>query len=217
MEHSPNPIRRSRDESSFHYDLSNAVYGAFPSRASSTSPQSSRDPSPGSKGPSKKQKLVGISLTRNNARPSWLPPQPIHRSSPLQNEQCCMDFQQNVYLNFNMAANGDISEPDLWILPDFDDWEVETKQEGPASVAAAAVREVELAPLLRRAAISNLERLRTRLEGDGWDFVGGRYGDSKRTLQEAASHSINGEFDGIVLDDEFDVVVLPAVKVQLGA
>jgi hypothetical protein len=57
--------------------------------------------------------------------------------------------------------------------------------------------------LLRRAASSNRERLRARLEGDGWDFVGGKYGEEEAVLQEAIGQSQES------VDEEFDVVVLP--------
>ena len=97
-------------------------------------------------------------------------------------------------------ASDDSTESDLWILPDFDDWELEAEQAPPPK------KEAEWAPLLRRAAKSNLERLRARLEGDGWDFVGGKYDEDKKALQEAASQ---GEES---VDEEFDVVVLPVVQ-----
>ena len=113
-----------------------------------------------------------------------------------------MKIHQSTCLNLNMASD-DSTESDLWILPDFDDWEAE--QEAPV-VPASSERESDLGTLLRRAAKSNLERLRTRLEGDGWDFVGGRYGQDTKTLKESASQ------DEESVDNEFDVVVLPAVR-----
>lgn len=97
-------------------------------------------------------------------------------------------------------ASDDSAESDLWILPDFDDWELDTDQATPVK------QQSEWAPLLRRAAKSNLERLRARLEGDGWDFVGGKYDEDKKALQEAASQ---GEES---VDEEFDVVVLPVAQ-----
>lgn len=103
-------------------------------------------------------------------------------------------------MNLN-SASADTTESDLWILPDFDDWELdaETPRKEPS--------QAELGTLLRRAASSNRERLRARLEGDGWDFVGGKYGeDEKVRMQEV---DVGG-----VVDEEFDVVVLPVVKVS---
>jgi hypothetical protein len=104
----------------------------------------------------------------------------------------------NTCLNLNSAAD-DSTESDLWILPDFDDWELD------GETPRKEVSQGELAPLLRRAASSNRERLRARLEGDGWDFVGGKYGEDEKILQEAASQSEES------VDEEFDVVVLPIV------
>jgi hypothetical protein len=87
-------------------------------------------------------------------------------------------------------------DSDLWILPDFDEWEAD------AQSPQLEKRSAELAPLFARAANTNRERLRRRLEGDGWDFVGGKYGEDGKTLQDVDVGS-----DGSV-DEEFDVVVL---------
>ncbi len=117
-----------------------------------------------------------------------------------------MDLHQSTCLNLNMASQEN-SESDLWILPDFDDWAYDTANfQKPASRSTQST--TEWAPFLRRAANSNLERLRARLEGDGWAFVGGKYEEEKKVLQEEASLSEES------VDEEFDVVVLPTLRVS---
>ena len=133
-----------------------------------------------------------------------------------------MSIHASTCLNLNMAASGEASESDLWILPELDDWEegdeddadTETgSSQGTLSPSASqsstapqppAQGQNKWAAVFQRAANSNLERLRTRLEGDGWDFVGGSFADETKTLQNAASAGQDEES----LDDEFDVVVL---------
>jgi len=68
-------------------------------------------------------------------------------------------------------------------------------------------RECGYGGLVERAVSSNRERLRKRLEGDGWEFVGGRYGE---VLEEGM------ETDGSEgsVDEEFDGVVVCAVEVS---
>lgn len=114
-----------------------------------------------------------------------------------------MNIHASTCLNLNASSEEETSEADLWILPELDDWEEdETEAEStiltPSSSAelVAATRpatggpENKWAGVLRRAANSNLERLRTRMEGDGWDFV-------KPANQDHED-----------LDEEFDVVIL---------
>ena len=128
----------------------------------------------------------------------------LNRSSTLKqtSREQRTNIHQSTCLNLNMASE-DSTESDLWILPDFDDWEVE--HEVPVAPAPTpSERESNMGSLLRRATKSNLARLRTRLEGDGWDFVAGRYGQDTKTLQQSASQ------DEESVDEEFDVVVLPA-------
>ena len=112
-----------------------------------------------------------------------------------------MNIHASTCLNLNASAEDETSEADLWILPELDDWEEdETETEStiltPSSSAeldAPATRgpENKWAGVLRRAANSNLERLRTRMEGEGWDFV-------KSADQDAE------DLD----DEEFDVVIV---------
>lgn len=114
-----------------------------------------------------------------------------------------MELHQSTCLNLN-TASAENTESDLWILPDFDDWEVEPDAQNQQTTQKETG---EWAPLLRRAAKSNLERLRARLEGDGWDFVGGKYGEEEKALKEEANLADES------VDEEFDVVVLPVVRV----
>jgi hypothetical protein len=203
MDDGPRLAHHSRDQSCHSHDLSDTVYGMYPSRATDTSIRRSCA-SPPAKTSSKQTSLsadgaslspLSIKLTRSTAGPSWLP-QTKH--ARLQYHQ--VELHQSTCLNLNMASD-DSTESDLWILPDFDDWELDTDT---LSHSATKENEGEWAPLLRRAASSNRERLRARLEGDGWDFVGGKYGGEEDTvLQETISQSQES------VDEEFDVVVLP--------
>ncbi|KAI4941911.1 hypothetical protein J4E91_010461 [Alternaria rosae] len=214
----------ARDSTNYSYDLSNAIYGAFPSCATDLSPRRSRAASPASaSNSSKKRGTAGmttanstgtktrthchqsISLHRTNAPPTWLPaPNPINgRSALARRQQGGINIHASTCLNLNASSEEESSEADLWILPELDDWEEdETEAEStiltPSSSAeldaatgsATGGLENKWAGVLRRAANSNLERLRTRMEGDGWDFV-------KPANQDHED-----------LDEEFDVVVL---------
>jgi hypothetical protein len=53
--------------------------------------------------------------------------------------------------------------------------------------------------LVERAVSSNRERLRKRLEGDGWEFVGGRYGDGDWEEAQSEGSEVDEEFDGVVV------------------
>lgn len=145
-----------------------------------------------------------ISLTQYNDRGYFITTtaKPNKRKRPRIYPQLShMDMHQSTCLNLNASNN----ESDLWILPDFDEWEADAEtpqQEVPPS------RSGEWAPLLARAVNSNRERLRRRLEGDGWDFVGGKYGEDGKLLKEVDAESEES------VDEEFDVVVLPMVEVS---
>lgn len=197
---------RSHDELCPSYDLTHAVYGAFPipSRALDVPLRRSRATSTAEC--ASKRKVISdtdlapplsIKIARSTANFSWLPQSKRGR---MQNYQA--ELHQSTCLNLNMAS-GDSTESDLWILPDIDDWEVDNDKQHQATK-----KEGEWAPLLRRAAKSNLERLKARLEGDGWDFVGGKYGEDEKALKDAVMHTEES------VDEEFDVVVLPVVKVS---
>ncbi|KAI4912215.1 uncharacterized protein J4E92_010066 [Alternaria infectoria] len=213
----------------YSYDLSNAIYGAFPSCATDISPRRSRAASPSSASASNSSKKrsstarmasntttttgtanrtlcrQAISLHRENAPPTWLPapnPNPTNKRSALarrQQGQQGMNIHASTCLNLNASAEDETSEADLWILPELDDWEEdETETESailtPSSSAeldapVTAGPENKWAGVLRRAANSNLERLRTRMEGEGWDFV-------------------KPDDEDLDEDEEFDVVVL---------
>lgn len=82
--------------------------------------------------------------------------------------------------------------------------------EAQQQVYQQAKKEGTWMPLVKRAVNSNRERLRRRLEGDGWDFVGGKYGEDGTALKEEADASADSEES---VDEEFDVVVLPVTRV----
>jgi hypothetical protein len=200
MDAGPRSAHHSRDH------LSDHVYALLPSRATNTSirrPCASSPAKPPHKQPSLAFNAANISplnikLTRKTAIrscPYWLTQTKRPR---LQSRQ--IELHQSTCLNLNLASN-DSTESDLWILPDFDDWELDTDLLFPAATKG---NEAEWAPLLHRAASSNRERLRARLEGDGWDFVGGKYGEEETVLQDQSQESV---------DEEFDVVVLPMTRV----
>jgi hypothetical protein len=204
MDTGPAAGTRARDGPCHSYDLSDAVYGTFPSRGP-TSVHRSRAPSP-ARATSKRKSTadstpsspLSIRIARSAATPSWLSQSRRTRLWAHQTE-----LHQSTCLNLNMASD-DNTESNLWILPDFDDWELDSE----AFQQTATKKDGEWAPLLHRAASSNRERLRARLEGDGWDFVGGKYGEDEKVMQEAVSQS-----EGSV-DEEFDVVVLPMVHIS---
>ncbi|KAF2681261.1 hypothetical protein K458DRAFT_392051 [Lentithecium fluviatile CBS 122367] len=141
-----------------------------------------------------------ISLTQYNHRGYFITttkpyPRPSHT-----------EIHQSTCLNLNLTTTP--SDSDLWILPDFDEWEADT--ESPQQ-EASPMRNGQLAPLLARAVNSNRERLRRRLEGDGWDFVGGKYGEDGKLLKDLDVDMGMGSGSEESVDEEFDVVVLPRV------
>jgi hypothetical protein len=113
-----------------------------------------------------------------------------------------MELHQSTLLNLNQSG----AESDLWILPDFEEWEADDNE----NTHAPSRTEVELGPLLQRAVNSNRERLRRRLEGDGWDFVGGKYGEDGQMLREVERRGTSESEESV--DEEFDVVVLEVVE-----
>jgi hypothetical protein len=91
-----------------------------------------------------------------------------------------------------------MSESGLWTVPGFDDEESESRiATGPMQ----AKTENRWSRMLKSAASSNRARHRARLEGEGWSFVGERYGEDDEVENEES------------VDDEFDVVVLPRESV----
>jgi hypothetical protein len=94
-----------------------------------------------------------------------------------------------------------MTESSLWTLPGSDDYETESEIASTTTPPKAANR---WSHLLQRAASSNRERYRARLEGDGWSFVGGRYSDDMQELSDESSESVDEEFDVVVLSKESD-------------
>ncbi|KAJ4293122.1 hypothetical protein N0V90_008404 [Kalmusia sp. IMI 367209] len=206
------PFRLARDD--FHMDP--MEMSCFDVRSHIPAPRRSQD--------SKAFKRKGtsspphISLTSYNANGYWITTSShkrgrIHNMQTLQNlqglqpqkeSQLDLQMHQSTCLNLNADANS--TEADLWILPDFDDWEADG--EAQQQDYQTAKKGSDWAPLVKRAVNSNRERLRRRLEGDGWDFVGGKYGEDGVALKEVVD--ANEE----KVDEEFDVVVLPVVHVS---
>ncbi|KAL6151526.1 hypothetical protein ACJBU6_10504 [Exserohilum turcicum] len=207
-----------------------AIYGSFPSCAAAMPSQPSRAPSPHSpsKTPARPKPALPADfhlyrpqniLIRNNAAPTWLP-YLARRTRP--GHAPHMDIHQSVCLNFRSPCD-DSTESELWILPELDDWEADDSDtdldasQPPSRPAASSpptperhqsprANEKQWSIYLHRAAKSNLERLRARLEGDGWHFIGARCGDPIKDLHKSSCQSDER------LDEEFDVVVLSAVR-----
>ncbi|KAF2877226.1 hypothetical protein BDV95DRAFT_589837 [Massariosphaeria phaeospora] len=115
-------------------------------------------------------------------------------------------------------ASADSVESDLWILPDFDEWEFDAgesagREDDDDGGGGDAQGGRAWAPLVSRAVVSNRERLRQRLEGDGWAFVGGKYGDGDADGGMDVLAGLDSGSEESV-DEEFDVVVLPMVQVS---
>lgn len=204
-----------------HSNLADTIYGILPARALDLSSADIRAPSLSSKRyqdakTSCSSKRKGTHDSEHiYSRPSIFPPG--YWSAPkggkrtrldgqkvLKNE-LRMELHQSTCLNLNLAGSDD-STSDLWILPDFEEWEADA--EGPEEVGTKRRKDGDWAPLVERAVNSNRERLRRRLEGDGWDFVGGRYGEDANAVSDKDTASEES------VDEEFDVVVLPVVEVS---
>ena len=124
-----------------------------------------------------------------------------------------MELHHSTCLSLNDC--GGSNESDLWILPSLEEWELEASTSNVNAVmnpSDCEITDSEWAPLVSRAVHSNRERLRRRLEGDGWDFVGGRYGEEVTGVQEEYAQSEAKSEESV--DEEFDVVVLPMLVVS---
>jgi hypothetical protein len=170
-----------------------------------------------------KPSTSSISLKRKpTSEPTYFTRPRIFRSSfrpikqaYLQIDTSNMELHHSTCLNLNTSDN---SDSDLWILPDFEDWEYDdvsplthprdkkarTNMKVEEDPKSAISGPIEWIPFVQRAASSNRERLRRRLEGDGWDFVGGKYGYANEA-EEWRSTGCGSEES---VDEEFDVVVL---------
>ncbi|KAF2003853.1 hypothetical protein P154DRAFT_73047 [Amniculicola lignicola CBS 123094] len=191
----------------FEHNLADSIYGALPSRALDLSSadlraaflplkryQDSKLSSPlKRKGvlDSEQSSRLHIAL----GRASWTPAQSSKRSRPQSKKDVDMELHQSTCLNLNSTST---AESDLWILPDFDEWELDTESSEQLSKKSGG----EWGPLVERAVSSNRERLRRRLEGDGWDFVGGKYGEDVQAeeTESGSEESVDEEFDVVVLD-----------------
>jgi hypothetical protein len=198
--------RISRDPPSAR--LADTIYDILPSRALdiSTADLRSTPPDPVENHIDTAPKRKGTITPEDAARtPSFLERHLKRtRAQPSSQQRGHAELHTSVCLNLNSASNAATS--DLWILPDFEDWSAEMEQSQLLPLKRGG--DGTWAPLLQRAASSNRERLRRRLEGDGWDFVGGRYGEDENVY---AAGSVSGEES---VDEEFDVVVLDVVAVS---
>ncbi|KAF2192132.1 hypothetical protein K469DRAFT_694282 [Zopfia rhizophila CBS 207.26] len=137
----------------------------------------------------------GILLGTKNERNYWTAAKGGKRGRVENQKAAEIELHQSTCLNLNGSDN---NEAELWILPDFEEWELDTESSKQPSMR----REGEWAPLVQRAVNSNRERLRRRLEGDGWDFVGGKYGEGEvaHETQSVSEESVDEEFDVVILE-----------------
>ena len=94
------------------------------------------------------------------------------------------------------SSSAHMSESGLWTVPGFDD-----EEPNPTPTPLQAKPENRWSRMLQSAASSNRARHRARLEGEGWSFIGERYGEDEEVESEES------------VDEEFDVVVLPRESV----
>jgi hypothetical protein len=163
------------------------------------------------------------------SQPQYPFPQTIKRSllAPPTPRAPKMDLRRNPRLRrFSASSNVNTitADSDLRILPDFEDWELESPVDLPSSCPSPHRQtpgkrnrnSANWSPFVSRAVCSNMERLRRRLEGDGWDFVGGKYGEGRGDVEVDLDLDLSLESRGKVwtststesVDEEFDVVVL---------
>jgi hypothetical protein len=110
------------------------------------------------------------------------------------------DLHMSIHRSASISTSfADMSESSLWTLPGLDDGE---PCSASGSTSHPANTENRWSRLLQRAASSNRERHRARLEGDGWAFVGGRYSDDLQELGDESAESVDEEFDVVVLARE---------------
>jgi hypothetical protein len=188
-----------------HDSLTDTIYRILPARTLDLSAADIRTgPIPAKRSydakspPSSRAKVVPDGRTdRIFSLGYWTPPKSIKRSRLDAQRKVKMDLHQSTCLILN--GSNDV-ESDLWILPDFDEWEVEAE----TSPNLPPRRDGEWETLVERAVNSNRERLRRKLEGDGWDFVGGKYGEDQKAGQlddtSTTEESVDEEFDVVVLE-----------------
>lgn len=196
-----------RDTRSHTYDnLSDTIYGILPSRTSSFDLCSADLRASAFPAKHSQDTKSSSSKRKGGIFPAghWIAPKGGKRTRLAAQNELRMELHQSTCLNLNHADDDPAS--DLWILPDFEEWEMEAQS--PAAEHPMQ-QQGEWAPLVERAVKSNRERLRRRLEGDGWDFVGGKYGEDKGCVS-----SEDGSASEESVDEEFDVVVLQVVEVS---
>lgn len=109
------------------------------------------------------------------------------------------DLHMSIHHSDYNTGAADMSESSLWTLPGSSCFGSETST---ATTSSSAKTENRWSRLLQKAASSNRDRHRARLEGDGWAFVGGRYSNELQELSDESGESVDEEFDVVVLARE---------------
>ncbi|KAF3046235.1 hypothetical protein E8E11_005656 [Didymella keratinophila] len=109
------------------------------------------------------------------------------------------DLHMSIHQSTLNNSAVDMCESSLWTLPDSSCFETDL---ATATSSHTAKTENRWSRLLQKAATSNRDRHRARLEGDGWAFVGGRYSDELQELSDESAESVDEEFDVVILARE---------------
>ncbi|KAF3045675.1 hypothetical protein E8E12_011144 [Didymella heteroderae] len=114
---------------------------------------------------------------------------------------CKVHFDLHMSINQSSFTTGaaDMSESSLWTLPGSSCFGSDI---GTVTPSGTINTENRWSRLLQKAALSNRDRHRAHLEGDGWAFVGGRYSDELQELSDESAESVDEEFDVVVLARE---------------
>lgn len=141
--------------------------------------------------------------------PPLTPPRSPRSSMPTPTRKIAQKerITSKVHFDLHMSINQiglnstapNMCESSLWTLPGSSCFETGL---GTASSSHTAKTENRWSRLLQKAASSNRDRHRARLEGDGWAFVGGRYSDELQELSDESAESVDEEFDVVVLARE---------------
>jgi hypothetical protein len=232
MESGPNRSAHACDCKNLRYNMSQAIYGSFPSCAADSTPSPgprAKSPHTASKEQSKPEITVPVEITvcrqettinsinSDNTIPTWLP---YPRILPGDVEK--MDnIHQSVCLNLTAPCDkAGTTESELWIMPELDDCESDvsssassTPSRSSSSSPPARQYSISLSDATKAKAKFHLDQLRARLvqaDYDAWDFFMARCNDEKRRNEalQALQHKHQSEER---LDEEFDLVVLSAV------
>ncbi|USP82304.1 hypothetical protein yc1106_09578 [Curvularia clavata] len=231
MESGPNRSAHACDCKNFRYNMSQAIYGSFPSCAADSTPSQTpraKSPHKASKAPSTPRITVPVDITvccqettinsteSDSTTPTWLPYQRILPGGVEKMD----NIHQSVCLNLTPpCAKASTADSELWIMPELDDCESgssssasSTPSRCSSSSSSPPARQYSfaLSDATKAKAKFHLDQLRARLvqaDCDAWDFFMARCNDDKRR-NEALQHKHQSEER---LDEEFDLVVLSAV------